>query len=104
MLFPDLRAACGRARDQAPGSAAPRVPRASWAVAVWLMVVHHSPAFAQYPPPHIADLNERSGLLMRFAGTREQLPPDPLRDNFYNTRFADRGLIKHPDGIKDQGL
>ena len=27
-----------------------------------------------------------------------------MRDNFYNTRYADRGLIKHPDGIKDQGL
>ena len=41
---------------------------------------------------------------MRFAGMPELLPPDPSRDNFYNTRYADRGLIKHVDGVKDQGL
>jgi hypothetical protein len=80
------------------------VPRPSWAIAGWLVVLLQAPAHAQYPPPHITDLSERSGLMMRFAGTRELLPPDPFRDNFYNSRYADRGLIKHPDGIKDQGL
>jgi hypothetical protein len=69
-----------------------------------LFVLAESAAHAQYPPANIPDLHERSGLVMRYAGVREQLPPDPLRDNFYNTRYADRGLIKHPDGIKDQGL
>src|SRR5262245_20059079 len=69
-----------------------------------LFVLAESAANAQYRPANIPDLHERSGLVMRYAGVREQLPPDPLRDNFYNTRYADRGLIKHPDGIKDQGL
>ncbi|WP_165219919.1 hypothetical protein [Aquisphaera insulae] len=61
-------------------------------------------ARAQYPAPNLQDLSERSGLMMRFAGVQEKLPPDPLRDNFYNTRYADRGLVKHRDGIKDQGF
>ena len=61
-------------------------------------------ARAQYPSPHILNLNERSGLVMRFQGNEASLPPDPLRDNFYQTRYADRGLVKHLDGIKDQGL
>ena len=33
--------------------------------------------------------------MMRFAGVQARLPPDPLRDNFYDTRYADRGLVKH---------
>jgi hypothetical protein len=73
-------------------------------IAGLLVSVLSSAARAQYPPPHIQDLKERSGLLMRFAGTQETLPPDPIRDNFYDTRYADRGLVKHKDGIKDQGL
>jgi hypothetical protein len=73
-------------------------------IAGLLVSVLSSAARAQYPPPHISDLKERSGLLMRFAGTQETLPPDPIRDNFYDTRYADRGLVKHKDGIKDQGL
>ncbi|MGC8640833.1 MAG: hypothetical protein ACP5XB_13260 [Isosphaeraceae bacterium] len=63
-----------------------------------------SAAQAQYPPPRIQDINERSGLLMRFRGSEASLPIDPYRDKFYNTRWADRGLQTHPDGIKDQGL
>jgi hypothetical protein len=62
------------------------------------------PAAAQYPEPRVKQLSERSGLLMRFVGTREYLPEDPLRDNFYELRYADRGLVKHPNGVKDQGL
>jgi hypothetical protein len=63
-----------------------------------------STAQAQYPQPLIQQLSERSGLVMRYVGVPEHLPPDPLRDNFYNLRYADRGLIKHPNGVKDQGL
>jgi hypothetical protein len=73
-------------------------------MAALVVLLLDTSARAQYPPPHIADLSERSGLMMRFAGVPEHLPPDPLRDNFYNTRYANRGLVKHPDGIKDQGL
>jgi hypothetical protein len=32
------------------------------------------------------------------------LPPDPSRDFFYGTRYADSGRIKHPNWIKTQGL
>jgi hypothetical protein len=104
MLIPALRVYREPGSHRASGKAALQVPRTSWVIAGWLVAMLHASALAQYPPPRISDLNERSGLLMRFAGTKEQLPPDPFRDNFYNTRFADRGLIKHPDGIKDQGL
>ena len=85
------------------GPLRPRLSPAPWTIA-GLLVFGINAAHAQYPSPHIQDLNERSGLLMRFQGNEASLPPDPLRDNFYQTRFADRGLIKHVDGIKDQGL
>jgi hypothetical protein len=60
--------------------------------------------WAQYPPPRIPDVHERSGLLMRFAEVPETLPTDPRRDNFYGSRYADKGLIKHPNYAKSQGL
>jgi hypothetical protein len=41
---------------------------------------------------------------MRYVDVPGRLPPDPHRDNFYGTRYADRGLVKHPDGVLDQGL
>jgi len=91
-------------RLQEPGKAMLRNSLACWVLTGLVLILVDSPAKAQYPPPHIPELHERSGLIMRFVGLKEQLPPDPLRDNFYDTRFADRGLIKHPDGIKDQGL
>ena len=56
------------------------------------------------PKPFIPDITERSGLLMRFAATPEMLPPDPHRDFFYNTRYADNGRVKHPNWVCTQGL
>ena len=41
---------------------------------------------------------------MRFASTPEVLPPDPHRDFFYNTRYADNGRVKHPNWVCTQGL
>jgi len=81
-----------------------RLSRASWVMVGLAVCLLDNAARAQYPQPLVEQLSERSGLLMRSVGTPEHLPPDPLRDKFYNTRYADRGLIKHPDGIKDQGL
>jgi hypothetical protein len=62
------------------------------------------PALAQPPQPFIPDITERSGLLMRFAASPEMLPPDPNRDFFYGTRYADSGQVKHPNWVKTQGL
>ena len=59
---------------------------------------------AQPPKPFIPDITERSGLLMRFASSPEMLPPDPHRDFFYNTRYADNGRVKHPNWVCTQGL
>ena len=41
---------------------------------------------------------------MRFAGTPEFLPPDARRDNFYLTRYGDRGTISHINWFRSQGL
>jgi hypothetical protein len=73
------------------------------AVSVWVLLAS-APAWGQPPAPFVPDATERSGLLMRFAGTPELLPPDPYRDNFYNTRYADRGLVTHPNWLGTQGL
>jgi hypothetical protein len=61
-------------------------------------------ARAQPPQPYVPEITERSGLLMRYASTPELLPPDPYRDTFYNTRYADHGLVKHPNWVWTQGL
>src|SRR5262249_26066880 len=71
---------------------------------LWVVLAMPAPARAQPPGPQIPDTSERSGLLMRFAATPEFLPPDPRRDNFYFTRYADRGPISHPNWFKTQGL
>lgn len=70
---------------------------------LWLMLAG-APAWAQPPEPFIPDVTERSGLVMRYAGTPEYLPPDPRRDNFYNTRYGDRGPVKHINSPFNQGL
>jgi hypothetical protein len=69
-----------------------------------LLPLSATAARAQYPQPKVTDLQERSGLLMRSAGIPETLPPDPLRDNFYNWRYGDSGAVKHPNYIHTQGL
>jgi len=55
-------------------------------------------------PPHVPDVEERSGLLMRFVDTPGRLPPDPYRDYFYGSRYADSGLVTHPNSLFTQGL
>ncbi len=83
----------------------PRVPAlVGWGVAgLWLALASGN-AWGQPPTPFIPETSERSGLLMRFAGTPEVLPPDPHRDFFYNTRYADNGTVSHPNWCKTQGL
>jgi hypothetical protein len=73
------------------------------AVGLWLLLAS-SPAWGQPPAPFVPETTERSGLLMRYAGTPEFLPPDPHRDFFYETRYADSGLVKHPNWLPTQGL
>ena len=71
--------------------------------AFWSAILATS-ARAQGPQAFIPDITERSGLLMRFATSPEMLPPDPHRDFFYGTRYADNGRVKHPNYIHTQGL
>jgi len=71
---------------------------------LWALLAS-APAWAQGPnKPFVPDITERSGLLMRFAASPEVLPPDPRRDNFYQTRFANKGEVKHPNWILTQGM
>ncbi len=78
----------------------------AWGVlaALGLYAMLAAPAWAQPPLPQVPDTAQRSGLLMRFAGTPEFLPPDARRDNFYWTRYADRGPHSHINWFRSQGL
>ncbi len=78
--------------------------RSALSVAACLFVFASAAAWGQPPRAFVPETTERSGLLMRFAGTPEFLPPDPHRDFFYNTRYDDCGLITHPNWFKTQGL
>jgi hypothetical protein len=93
------------------GKSPGRRARTSFGIGVlglWI-VLAGATARAQPPQPFIQDTTERSGLLMRFAGTEEVLPHDPHRDNFYNTRYDDHTwgqhpVVKHPNWVLSQGL
>lgn len=61
-------------------------------------------ARAQAPIPQLPEISQRSGLVQRFAGTPEFLPPDPRRDYFYRTRYADSGPVSHVNWFRSQGL
>jgi hypothetical protein len=74
------------------------------AVGLWAMLGAPAPAHAQPPQPQVPDITQRSGLIQRFAGTPEFLPPDPRRDNFYLTRYGDRGALSHVNWFRSQGL
>ena len=89
------RARTGRRRIQAQVGLA--------AVGLWFLLTG-APAWGQPPRAFVPETTERSGLIMRYAGTPEFLPPDPYRDFFYNTRYADSGLVTHPNWFKTQGL
>jgi hypothetical protein len=62
---------------------------------------------AQAPEPNLPDIHERSGLLRRFeigSRFRTNLPKDPNRDNYYNTRFGDHAKILPTNNPLDGGL
>jgi hypothetical protein len=61
-------------------------------------------ARAQTPQPHIANDIERSGNLTRFAPFPNVLPPDPKRDTFYGTRWADSPYIHNVNSPLTSGL
>ncbi|HEV3166944.1 MAG TPA: hypothetical protein VGZ22_23150 [Isosphaeraceae bacterium] len=64
-----------------------------------------APALGQVPQPRVADVNERSGLLTRFTPVVTQLPRDPLRDVFYETRWADYPQVEpHPNCFRHNGI
>jgi hypothetical protein len=78
------------------------------ALGFWV-VVTGATASAQAPEPFVPRVEERSGLVMRFAGTDAVLPHDPHRDNFYNTRYDDHTwgehpVVRHPNFVLSQGL
>jgi hypothetical protein len=74
------------------------------AIAGLCLSLMEASAWAQPPQPYIPDITERSGLLTRFASSPRVLPPDVYRDTFYNTRYADRGLVTHPNWVCTQGM
>ena len=61
-------------------------------------------ATAQIPQPHIADVNQRSGLLQRFTPPRTSLPQDPQRDNFYGARYGDFAVVNESNNPLNGGL
>jgi hypothetical protein len=93
----------GQARGFAPAGRRGPVLAGFGIAGLWA-VVASAPAWAQAPEPFVPVITERSGLLMRYATTPELLPPDPHRDNFYGTRYADTGPIKCPNWVFSQGL
>ncbi|GAC1468106.1 MAG: hypothetical protein NVSMB9_10430 [Isosphaeraceae bacterium] len=75
-------------------------------VSAWtLMAGVPSRGLAQVPQPAIPDLAQRSGLVSRFVPIDPKLPPDPRRDQWYNTRWGDPPNIRqHPNSFKNGGL
>jgi hypothetical protein len=69
------------------------------------IVAMSAPAIAQVPQPGIPDINRRSGLIGRYIPIEPHLPPDPKRDDWYDTRYGDApNLRKHPNCYQNGGL
>ena len=56
-------------------------------------------AHAQVPTPMVPDINQRSGLRTRMMPIIPHLPPDPDRDIYQNTRWANKN---EPSSINSQ--
>ncbi len=57
------------------------------------------------PQPLIPNINRRSGLLQRWTPIDPHLPPDPRRDQWYDTRWGDPpNLRPHPNSYFNGGL
>lgn len=72
--------------------------------AAWLVLGIAPRAWGQLPRPRVPDVERRSGLLTRFAPIRPILPHDLDRDDWFDTRWADRPDINHPNCIAHGGL
>lgn len=57
------------------------------------------------PVPTIPEIQRRSGLVRRFVPIEPNLPHDPRRDDWYDTRYGDApNLRKHPNFYPNGGL
>lgn len=65
------------------------------------LIAASRPAAAQTPTARVPNPYERSGLLTRQVRVLPKLPPDPDRDSFQGSRYADeqdgKFLIVHPN-------
>lgn len=75
------------------------------AAACVALLLTAAPALAQIPQPRVPEIEKRSGLLQRFTEIEPNLPPDRLRDNWYNTRWGNPpNRRKHINCYKNGGL
>jgi hypothetical protein len=57
------------------------------------------------PQPTLSYIEQRSGLLTRFTPIIPNLPPDPKRDQWYDTRWGDPpNMRRHPNFYTNGGL
>ena len=86
----------------------PTIRRACFGLALITSVLFggSSAVRAQVPQPRVPDINERSGLLQRFQtyNFKTNLPKDPYRDNFYETRVGDYAKVYDTNTYWDGGL
>ncbi len=68
-------------------------------------LVDGRPVKDMVPQPLIPNINRRSGLLQRYTPIDPHLPPDPRRDQWYDTRWGDApNLRPHPNAYFNGGL
>ncbi len=80
-------------------------PRLAALAVLGAVIGFAEPARAQVPQPRIPDINQRSGLLSRFAPfPRTNLPHDPDRDYNWGTRVGDNPYPKHPNSPIGGGM
>lgn len=80
-------------------------PAATLGLLALLLTALAAPARAQLPQPHRPSIETRSGLIRRFDyPINTGLPKDPIRDNFYETRFGNHGKILPTNCYFDGGL
>jgi len=81
-------------------------PRALTGLALLVLFAPVVPAQAQVPQPFYPTVEQRSGLVGRYIPIQPNLPRDPYRDSFYDTRWTDHPDFNpnHPNWFRSGGL
>ena len=73
---------------------------------IWIaaMTLWSAPARAQSTDVYVPETNQRSGAVTRYVPRVRDLPPDPYRENYYDTAWNRRQTFIFPNNMLHGGI